>query len=247
MQLNKNKEENHMPRRVLNLLVGFMVLLISVSVLAADKGKDEETLKNAESVLQAMLSSNSVPADLLKKAECVIVLPGVKKFGIGIGGSGGRGPMMCRIGKARTFSAPAMYSIGGVSAGLQVGGSSTDYVLLVMTKKGLDALLKSKTKLGNEATAAAGPSGATHSSDVGSDLLTYGRAKGLFAGTSLGGATLEPDKDANQRLYGNKVTLEDIVIKNSVAIPEAAKPLDALLNKQSAKPAETAKPPAKKK
>ncbi len=227
-----------MARRVLTSLVGFILLLTSLYAWG-DKSKDEETLRNAESVLQAMLSSKSVPLELLQKAQCVIVLPGVKKFGFGIGGSGGRGPLLCRTAKHSTWSAPAMYTIGGVSAGMQVGGSSTDYVLLVMTKKGLDALLKGKTKLGNELTAAAGPSGVTKATDLGSDMLTYGRAKGLFAGTSLGGASLEPDKDANERLYGKDVTVEAIVVKNTVAPLAAGKPLDALLNKQTAKPAKS--------
>jgi SH3 domain-containing YSC84-like protein 1 len=239
-------EENHVARRVLNSFVVLVMFLVSLSAWAADTGKDEETLRNAESVLQAMLSSKSVPPEVLRKAECVIVLPGVKKFGFGIGGSGGRGPLLCQTGKGATWSAPAMYSIGGVSAGMQVGGSSTDYIILVMTKKGLDALLKGKTKLGHEATAAAGPSGATKSSSIGSDMLTYGRAKGLFAGTSLGGSTLEVDTDANQRLYSKDVSAEEIVVKNSVETPAAGKPLDALLNSQTAKPAETVKPPNKK-
>jgi len=162
-----------MPRKTLNTFFGFMLLLIAVPVVwGASKSKDEETLTNAGTVLQAMLSGKAVPADLLRKAECVIVLPGVKKFGFGVGGSGGRGPMLCRTGKnfSGRWSAPAMYTIGGVSAGLQVGGSSTDYVLLVVSQKGVDALLKGKTKLGDEATAAAGPSGAT-ASDIGSVIV----------------------------------------------------------------------------
>jgi len=224
-----------MSRRTLNTLLGFMLLLTLVPVVwGASKSKDEETLTNAGTVLQAMLSSDAVPAGLLGKADCVIVLPGVKKFGVGIGGSGGRGPMLCRTGKnfSGKWSAPAMYTIGGVSAGLQVGGSSTDYVLLVVSQKGVDAILKGKTKLGDEATAAAGPSGAT-ASDIGSDILTYGRAKGLFAGVSLGGATLEPDQDANKRLYGKDLTADEIVIKNTVPTPAAGRPLVSLLNSKT--------------
>lgn len=232
-----------MPRKTLSTFLGFMLLLIAVPVAwGASKNKDEETLTHAVTVLQAMLSSNAVPAGLLRKAECVIVLPGVKKFGFGVGGSGGRGPMLCRTGKnfSGKWSAPAMYTIGGVSAGLQVGGSSTDYVLLVVSQKGVDVLLKGKTKLGDEATAAAGPSGAT-ASDIGSDIVTYGRAKGLFAGVSLGGATLEPDQDANKRLYGKDLAADEIVIKNTVPTPAAGRPLVSLLNSK------TAKTPAKKK
>lgn len=221
-------------QKILTSLV--LAILAALPASAADKKKDEETLRNATSVLQAMLDSSSVPADLLAKAECIIVLPSVKKFGIGIGGSGGRGPMLCRTAKGGTWSAPAMYTIGGVSAGLQLGGSSTDYVLLVLTKKGVDALMKSKTSLGREATAAAGP-GASATSDVGSDIATYSRAKGLFAGVSLGGATLEPDNDANKRLYDKAVTAQDIVLNNTVSATEGGKPLEALLDSRTSKPA----------
>jgi SH3 domain-containing YSC84-like protein 1 len=222
-----------MSQKMLRSLVGLIVLLLAIPALAADRNKDEETLRNANTVLQAMLNDNSVPADVVAKAECVIVMPGVKKFGFGIGGSGGRGPMLCKTGKSGRWSAPAMYTVGGVSAGLQVGGSSTDYVLLVMTQKGVDSLLKGKTGLGKDATAAAGP-GATAADVGGNDLLTYGRAKGLFAGVSLGGATLEPDNDANKRLYGADLTAADILVKNSVPPTPAGKPLDTLLNSMTA-------------
>ncbi len=232
-----------MARRLLFSVVLLMLVLIPAAMWAADKAKDEETLRNADSVLKAMLDAKSIPHDLLARAECIVVLPGVKKFGFGIGGSGGRGPMLCKTVKGGRWSAPAMYSIGGVSAGMQVGGSSTDYVLLVMTKKGVDALLKAKTKLGSEATAAAGPAGAT-SSDLG-DLLTYGRAKGLFAGVSLGGATLEQDTDANKRLYDKAVSVEEIVIKNTVSPTESGKALVTLLDNTTSKPAGSV-PPKKK-
>ncbi len=219
-------------RRVCGWFIG-CVLFFTLPASAADKSKDEETLRNAEAVLKAMLDSNSLPMEVLKKAQCVMVLPGVKKFGVGIGGSGGRGPLSCRSASGK-WSAPAMFTISGVSAGLQVGGSSTDYVMLVMTQKGVDAMLKGKSKLGNEMTAAAGPSGATKSHDIGSDVLTYGRAKGLFAGTSLGNATIEADKDANKRLYGKDVSVEQLVVQNSEPVPAGAKPLNELLSSKAA-------------
>ncbi len=226
-----------------------LIFALSAPVFAGDKEKDDETFANADKVLSAMINDQNIPADLLAKAQCIVVLPGVKKFGIGIGGSGGRGPMTCRTGKDFTgkFSAPAMYSIGGISAGLQVGGSSTDYVLLVMADKGMQAILAGKMKLGNEATAAAGPSGATKTNVGGADIFSYGRAKGLFAGTSLSGASLTIDTDANKRLYGKAVTAEEIVVKNSVPVPASAEPmikmLDSKFVKSAAKPA--AKPAAK--
>jgi len=232
-----------MSHKLLKSLVVFVALLAPISVWAGSKDKDEETLRNAHSVLQAMLDSKSVPMDLLVKAECVIVTPGVKKFGVGVGGGGGRGPMLCKTGENGTWSAPAMYTIGGVSIGAQIGGSSADYVLLIMNKKAVDAILKGKTSLGRDATAAAGP-GATATGDIGTDILTYGRSKGLFAGVSLSGADLEPDNDANKRLYEKDLTAEDIVIKHSVTATEGGKPLDKLLDSKTATPAAKSQKPA---
>jgi lipid-binding SYLF domain-containing protein len=213
------------------------LVFVSLPVLAGDKEKDEETFKNGAKVLQEMLDSKAVPQTVLAKANCVIVLPSVKKFGFGIGGSGGRGPMSCRTGKkfSGKWSAPAMLRISGVSAGLQVGGSSTDYILLVMSENGANAILKGKTKLGNDATAAAGPSGATTSSAISADVLTYGRAKGLFAGVSLSGATLESDDEANKRLYGKTLTAQDIVLGSAAQTQAGGQPLVALLDTKAPK------------
>jgi lipid-binding SYLF domain-containing protein len=222
---------------VQRLLTPVLFVAFIAPAWGADKSKDEETLRNAATVLQGMLDDKNVPADVLARADCVVVLPSVKKFGVGIGGSGGRGPMVCRTGKdfSGKWTAPAMYSIGGASAGLQVGGSSTDFVLLIMSQKGVDAVLKGKTKLGRDATAAAGP-GATSTGTVGgTDILTYGRASGLFAGMSLGGATLEEDKDANERLYDKAIGANAIVIENSVKATPGGEPLVALLNSKVAK------------
>jgi lipid-binding SYLF domain-containing protein len=132
---------------------------------------------------------------LLSKADCVLILPDVKKFGFGVGGSGGRGPLLCRSGQnfKGKWSAPAMFSVGGASIGLQVGGSSSDFVLLLMTEKVVNQVLNAKTKMGTDATAAAGP-GATAASASDVDILTYGKATGVFAGVSLGGATVEPKR-----------------------------------------------------
>ena len=206
-------------------------LLFMTPTRGGDKSKDEETLRNASTVLNAMLESGNIPPDLLAKADCVAVLPGVKKFGFGVGGSGGRGPMSCRGGKnfGGDWSAPAMYSVGGASVGLQIGGSSTDFVLLIMSQDGVNALLQGKTELGTNVSAAAGPTGATTTS-LGTDILTYGRAKGLFAGATLGGASLEPDNDANNRLYDKAITAKDIVMENSVQATPGGQTLVSLLN-----------------
>jgi lipid-binding SYLF domain-containing protein len=215
-----------------------MVMLLILPVFAADKQKDEETLRHANLVLQDMLNSKDISPDLLAKADCVLILPQVKKFGIGIGGSGGRGPLLCRSGEKfdGKWSAPAMYSVGGASVGLQVGGSSTDFVLLLMNEKVVNQVLNGKTKMGTDATAAAGP-GATAASASDADILTYGRAKGVFAGVSLGGSTVEPDNDANYRLYGKTLTATTIVrgtdVKPSADGQALVTMLDSKLTKRS--------------
>ncbi len=226
-----------MRRALVFILTLTTVILLAVPASAGDREKDQQTIKNATTVLQDMLDSKAVPADLLAKAHCVIVLPNVKKFGFGVGGSGGRGPISCRTGKKfdGRWSAPAMLKVGGVSAGLQVGGSSSDFVLLVMSENGVNSILNQKTKLGSDATAAAGPSGATSGSPVGADVLTYGRAKGLFAGVSLGGASLEADNDANQRTYGKPLTTREIVLGNTVQIPPGQRELITLLDDKAGK------------
>jgi lipid-binding SYLF domain-containing protein len=215
-----------------------LLIVLIATAWAGDKSKDEETLKNATGVLSEMLNSNSIPSDVLESADCVLILPNVKKFGFGIGGSGGRGPMTCREGSDFNgqWSAPAMYSMGGASLGIQVGGSSTDFVLLIMSQKGVNAIMEGKTKLGSDATAAAGPSGVTRTGTMqGADVLTYAKASGLFAGTSLGSATLEPDTDANKRLYDRQVTAKEIVLQNAVNATPAGEQLVSLLNAKIAK------------
>jgi lipid-binding SYLF domain-containing protein len=219
--------------RLRRLFIPLFLVFLALPAWSDDKQKDEQTLQNAATLMSDMISSGKVPSDVLARADCIIILPSVKKFGFGIGGSGGRGPMICRGGKdfSGKWSAPAMFSIGGASVGLQVGGSSTDCVLLVMSEKGVDALLQGKTKLGNEATAAAGPTGATHEGTMGgTDILTYARASGLFAGTSLGGATLEPDGSANKRLYQRAVTAKEILLEGAVEPTSGGKTLISLLN-----------------
>jgi len=216
------------------LLVILVVMSLASSSWGASKEKDEETLKNAATVFQQVVTGDNVPADLLAKSRCILVLPNVKKFGFGVGGSGGRGALSCRKGEKfeGKWSAPAMYSIGGASVGAQVGGSSTDFVMLVMDDKGVEAILKDKTKVGSDASATAGPSSASATStDVGgSDLLTYARSKGLFAGVSLDGATLHQDGDANQRLYGKAISASEIVRGKDVKPPAGGQELVTLLD-----------------
>jgi lipid-binding SYLF domain-containing protein len=210
----------HLRKNASYFLVSAFLLGLALPIWAGDKEKDEETLENATTVLRAMLTDKNIPPDVLAKANCIVILPDVKKVGFVVGGSGGRGPMVCRTGDTFNgkWSAPAMYGVGGASAGFQIGATSSDFVLLIMTENGVKALLKGKSKMGADATAAAGP-GATAHGLTGSDILTYGRSKGLFAGVSLSGASLEPDNDANKRLYGKAITPEEIVRQNEVEPP----------------------------
>jgi lipid-binding SYLF domain-containing protein len=219
-------------KSVLSVLVSLMLFLVTLPLWAADKNDDEETIRNATSVLTAMLASKDVPQSALAKADCVIVMPRVKKFAVGIGGTGGRGPMSCRQGAnfSGKWSPPAMYSIGGASAGFQVGGTSTDFVLLVMASSAVQKVLDAKVKVGSDVTAAAGP-GATAGGKIGGeDILTYARAKGLFAGVSLDGSSLEPDSKANERLYGKDVSARQIVSGKDVKATPAGTSFVSLLN-----------------
>jgi SH3 domain-containing YSC84-like protein 1 len=221
-------------KTAISCLLTSLLLILTVPAWGADKSKDEETIKNAATVLQTMLDSKAVPGSLLVTAKCIIVLPGVKKFAVGVGGSGGRGPMTCRDGENFTgnkWSAPAMFSIGGASAGLQLGGSSTDFVLLIMEPKAVNKVLEGKTKVGTDLTAAAGPSGATSTGTVGgADILSYGRATGLFACISLNGASLEPDSSANQRIYDKTISAREIVTDSAVKSTPAGQSLVSLLD-----------------
>jgi lipid-binding SYLF domain-containing protein len=182
---------------------------------------------------------DDIPRDILDKAECVIVLPSVLKAAFVVGGSYGRGVMTCRSGPDFNgrWSAPAMMALEGASFGFQIGGQATDFVLLVMNKRGASAILSSQVKLGGDVSAAAGPKGrsATADTDVTmrAEILSYSRARGLFAGISLAGSTLRPDGDGNGRIYGQGVSAKQIVIDSKVHAPSSASLLLATLNKQS--------------
>jgi lipid-binding SYLF domain-containing protein len=223
-------------RTPVSWLLAPLLLISTLPAWGADKAKDEETIQNAAAVLQALLDSKVVPANLLVTSNCILVLPGVKKVAVGVGGTGGRGAMTCRKGKnfsGDEWSAPAMYTVGGASAGLQLGGSSTDVVLLIMAPPAVNKVVDGKVKVGTDLTAAAGPSGSTSTGSVGgTDILSYARAKGLFAGVSLNGASLEPDSSADQRLYGKAVSAREIVLDNAVQATPAGQSLVSLLEKR---------------
>jgi len=224
-------------------LIAFFLASVCVPLaLAAANEKEMDRVKDAGVVLKEILNiPDDIPKDLLDRAECVIVLPSVKKLAIGIGGSYGRGVMVCRSGEHFTGSwgAPAMYALEGGNIGFQLGGQATDFVLLVINPRGAESLMGSKVKLGADAAAAAGPKGrtATAATDVvmRAEILSYSRSRGLFAGVSLEGSTLRPDNSANEKLYGWKLTAKEILRAGKVGVPAAAHILDAELTKASPK------------
>ena len=222
------------------IMVCFAVGLISSMAFAANDEHEEERVKDAGVVLKEILNiPDDLPQDLLDKAECIVVLPSVKKGAFGIGGSYGRGVMVCRGGThyKGMWGAPALYALEGVSIGFQLGGQATDFVLLVMNPKGAQSLLYSKVKLGADASAAAGPKGRTAegATDIVMDaeILSYSRNKGLFAGVSLEGSTLRSDGSANEKLYGRKLSAKEIIREGKVGVPACARELVSLLDKKS--------------
>jgi lipid-binding SYLF domain-containing protein len=222
------------------LVAGLIVVLILSIAVFADDEREEDRVRDAGVVIKEILNiPDNIPQDLLDKAECVIVLPSVKKGAFGIGGSYGRGVMICRSGEhyRGPWGAPAMYALEGVSIGFQLGGQATDFVLLVMNPKGAESLLYSKVKLGADASAAAGPKGRTveGATDIvmNAEILSYSRNKGLFAGISLEGSTLRSDGGANENLYGKKLTAKEIIRQGKVGIPACAHELVTLLNTKS--------------
>ena len=217
-----------------------VVLLSTIAVFAANDEREADRVKDAGVVLKEILNiPDDIPQDLLDKAECLIVLPSVKKGALGIGGSFGRGVMICRSGEhyKGKWGAPALYALEGISIGFQIGGQATDFVLLVMNPKGAESLLYSKVKLGADASAAAGPKGRTAegATDIVMDaeILSYSRNKGLFAGVSLEGSTLRSDGSANEKLYGRKLTAKEIIRQGKVGIPPSARELVSLLDRKS--------------
>src|SRR5437870_9894482 len=220
----------------------FAIVMLPISLMAADSEKEQDRVKEAGVVLKEIINiPEDIPKDLFDRAECVVVLPSVKKFAIGLGGSYGRGVMSCRTGQHFTgpWSAPAMYALEGGNIGFQLGGQATDFVQLVMNPRGAESLMGSKVKLGADASAAAGPKGrsAESATDVvmRAEMLSYSRSRGLFAGVSLEGSTLRSDNRANRKLYGREVSAKQILREAKVGAPAAAHELLAELNKYSPK------------
>jgi SH3 domain-containing YSC84-like protein 1 len=223
----------------------FALLLLCTCFAANALGqkKEEDRLKESAGVLKEILGipEKGIPRDLLDKAECIVVFPSVKKAGLGIGASYGRGAIVCRTGEGfrGPWSAPAMFALEGASIGFQIGGEATDFVLLVMNEKGADSVMSSKVKLGADASAAAGPVGRTSSAETDiamkAEILSYSRARGVFGGVSLAGSTLRSDGGANKNLYGQDLDARQIVREHKVEVPSARKPLVELLEQTSPK------------
>lgn len=207
--------------------------------LAQRKSKEAERLDNATYVINEIMQTpdNGIPSDLLDRAVCVGIVPGEKKGAFLVGGSYGRGALVCRLKGTGHWGAPSMFTIYGGSYGLQLGGQSTDVVFIVMNAGGVRKLLQSGVKIGADVSAAAGPVGrkAEASTDIQlhAEILTYSRSRGLFAGVSLAGSVLRQDEDGNEKLYGHAVTATDVLIRGKEEAPAAAKPLDDILTKYS--------------
>lgn len=219
-----------------------LLALAIVSPPMFPQEKEADRLENCGTVIKEIMDiPDDIPQDLIDRAECVIVYPSVIKAAFVVGGSYGRGAMTCRTGEHYTgpWSAPAMMALEGGSLGFQIGGQATDFVLLVMNPRGAHAILKSKVKLGADASVAAGPKGraADASTDVTlrAEVLSYSRSRGLFAGISLEGSTVRPDNDANERVYHKNVDADAIIFKGAAAVPPPAQKLIAYLNRKSPK------------
>src|ERR1700741_4582504 len=220
------------------LAFGVCIVFAASSLYAANK--EQKRLENSGTVMQEVMGApDNNPQELLEKAECVIVFPSVLKGAFVLGGRYGRGAMICRTGEhfRGPWGSPAMYALEGASVGFQLGGEATDLVLLVMNERGASAILESKVKLGGDASVAAGPKGRTASADTDAtmraEILSYSRARGLFAGISLEGSTIRPDNSDNRRVYGRKIPAREIVLSRRVAVPPAAEQLISTLDAQT--------------
>jgi SH3 domain-containing YSC84-like protein 1 len=234
-----------MIKRALSLMLTATLLgLVTLCTPARgdNKEKDEDRLRNSGQVLKEILNiPDDIPQSLMDKADCVVVIPTVIKAAFIVGGSYGRGAMTCRSGDNMQgpWGAPTMMALEGGSFGFQIGAQATDFVLLIMNRNGASSILSSKVKLGADASAAAGPVGRDAEADTDvtmrAEVLTYSRARGLFAGISLEGSTLRPDDDANERVYGKKMPSKEIALHGAVPVPPSARLLTATLNQHSPK------------
>lgn len=220
-------------------LASFLVLVVTWgAAFGKEESKSAERLSKAADCLNEVMKTpeQGIPKDLLNKAVCVAVVPSYKKLALGIGGSMGKGALVCRRGGNGSWGAPWMFEMGGPSIGFQIGGQSTDFVLLVMNPEGAEKFVAGKTKLGADASVAGGPVGRTSEASTGglmqTEILTYSRSRGAFAGLSLDGQVIKNDGGANENIYGRKIEAKEILFGNT-ASPAAARPLDVTLAKYS--------------
>ena len=217
------------------LVIAAMMFSLPVEFLQARSAKINDRLESAAVVMYEIMKTpeTSIPKDLLDKSVCVGIVPGQKKLAFVVGGSYGRGVLVCRKGGNGPWGAPSMFTVGGVNFGFQLGGEATDFVLLVMNGRGAEKLLHDNTKIGADASAAGGPVGrsAEGATDLQlhAEILTYSRSRGAFAGVSLDGQMFKQDGDSNEKLYGRKLAPEDILFKGVVPTPAAAQPLNTAL------------------
>ncbi len=214
--------------------------LVAGAIYARQLNKEQRRLEECGTVLQEVLNvPENIPHELLEKAECVIVIPSVKKLAFGVGADYGRGAMVCRTGEhfRGPWGAPAMYALEGGSIGFQIGGEATDLILLVMNDSGMNSILSSKVKLGADASVAAGPLGrdASAATDawMKAEILSYSRSRGVFAGISLEGSTIRPDDDASADVYGHSVKAKEIVRGEHTGVPETGRHLVSVLQKSA--------------
>jgi lipid-binding SYLF domain-containing protein len=220
------------------LTLGVCIMFVASALYAANK--EQTRLENSGTVMQEVMDvPDNIPQELLEKAECIIVFPSVLKAAFVVGGSYGRGAMVCRTGEHFNgpWGSPAMYALEGGSIGFQLGGQATDLVLLVMNERGASSILNSKVKIGADASAAAGPKGRDASADTDAylraEILSYSRSRGLFAGISLEGSTLRPDDDASADVYGRKITAREIVLGNKTEVPASGRHLVRVLQEKA--------------
>ena len=213
-----------------------LLLSLSSGPLLADKETDDRLAEAAKAFNEIMaVPDKGIPTPILNKAECVLIVPGMKKGGFLVGGSFGRGAVACRNKDRAGWSAPAMIELGGGSVGLEIGAASTDVVMLIMDRATVDSLLKSKFTLGSDASVAAGPVGKAETDvSITAKVLSYSRTKGAFAGVALSGTSIGQDEGANKAVYGKELDSKQILF-GTITPPPAAKPLEQALTKYSPK------------
>jgi lipid-binding SYLF domain-containing protein len=221
------------------IVLCFLIVLGCIAALGVDRTRVDERLQRSAQVVREIMAApdKGVPKDLLDKAVCVGVVPAEKKFAFGVGGSYGRGALVCRHGGTGAWGAPSMIIMSGGSFGFQIGGESTDVLFIVMNPDGARKLIQDSVKLGADASVAGGPVGRSSAGatdlQMHAQILSYSRARGLFAGISLSGAMVKQDKEGNRVLYGRQISARDILLRSEVRSPAAASTLDSALDRHS--------------